>query len=133
MDVTNVTTPSGIKIGFTFFEPPEEHLWLVASSVTQDEVVVFNFTTVRRYSDTSFVIEAGEHPFVTHKTCIPWQYAKLKPVANILRGIAQHAIEPHESLPESLMHRIWDGASKARALLPKKVRQVLLKQGFLGK
>lgn len=67
--------------GDTFRRTAGSHVWVVVSDPRRDlkKVVIANMTTVRHNSDRSCVVQAGEHSFVKHETCM--MYAGAKTVA----------------------------------------------------
>lgn len=118
-----------IRPGFAFHYETDDHLFFVASDFAQPDVLILSFTTVRKFSDRSCVIQPGEHPFVKVETCVAYNFAELQPSGAILEGIARGTIVPYAPLTPELMNRIWDGASVTRHL-PLKCRDLLNRQGL---
>lgn len=108
-----------LRPGFAFHfadRPDDDHLWLIASSTKEPDVVILNMTTVRRFSDTSCLIEAGEHEFVKHQTCIAYDRAEVVSMNSIEARLLDGNIEPRAPLSKELMLRIWEGAARTQNL-----------------
>ena len=63
----------------------DSHLWVVISDPAVDpvRVLIVNFTTRRQDSDHACILQAGEHPFVHHETCVNYAGAKAVSAAQI--------------------------------------------------
>jgi hypothetical protein len=50
----------------------DSHLWIVISDPALDpqRVVLVNMTSHRADKDQACVLEMGDHPYVSHRTCI---------------------------------------------------------------
>ncbi len=111
--------------GFAFFPPPGspdgEHLWGVFSEPLDGEVLIANVTTLRRHSDRSGILQAGEHPRIRHESCM--RYADSKVVAveqlRLLRGLT--VVEPFS---EALVRRVVEGALRSEES-PSRVKALL--------
>src|ERR1700693_3528645 len=107
---------SEIKPGFAFHYENDDHLFFVVSDFQEPEAVIMNLTTVRSFSDTSCVIQPGEHPFVTAASCVAYNFAEIVPSAIISDGVGSGTIVPQAALSPELMARVWDGAAVTRHL-----------------
>lgn len=124
----------GLRVGFAFYDHASDdgHLRFVASDTKQEAVVVLNLTTIRTGSDTSCVIQAGEHPWVVHPTCVAWAYATVTTAGAITAGISNSDFTPHSTpLSAELMDRVWSGADMTRQL-PPRVKRILQAQGLIS-
>ena len=131
--MTNIPKPSEqpvLRLGFSFRYEHDDHLFFVASDQQQPQVVVLNLTTVRAFSDTSCVIQPGEHPFVVVPSWVAYNFAEIDSCATLIDGLARGAIVPHHPLSPQLMERVWDGAAVSRHL-PLKCRELLKQQGLI--
>ncbi len=55
----------------------DSHLWMVISDPAQsDECVIVSFTSWRADKDQACVVDVGEHPYVSKKTCVNFRDAK---------------------------------------------------------
>lgn len=132
MDGSAVTsTGVEISLGFTFFFPNDDHLWFVATSVNDPSLVAMNFTSVTRFSDTSFMIDDGDHPWVTHKTTIAWSKAIVTTLDRIQRGVFTGELEPHTPLSQPLILKVWTAADRMQFSMPEKCREIFIKQDLI--
>jgi hypothetical protein len=53
------------------------HLWVLlwGPSGPADTFLAVSFTTLEPYKDQTCIVEAGEHPFVQHPTCVMYSAA----------------------------------------------------------
>src|SRR5262245_31893923 len=70
-----------VEIGNTFVlvnEKIDSHLWIVISEPQQDaaNVVIVNLTTWVDWKDQSCILVVGDHPWITHDSCVSYQDAK---------------------------------------------------------
>jgi hypothetical protein len=56
----------------------DSHLWVVISDPAEnpEEIVLVNFTTYRADKDQACIVERGDHPFISRRTCIEYRGAK---------------------------------------------------------
>jgi hypothetical protein len=68
-----------MNAGDTFLTPGvDDHLWMVISEPSLDpSLVVVCFLSWQPHYDQSCIVEAGEHPFVTHSTCVNYPGATI--------------------------------------------------------
>lgn len=128
----NSSTES-LKPGFAFqFEDrvDDDHLWFIASDTKEADVVILSLTTVRRWSDLSCLIQAGEHDFVVHESCVAYQYAEIVSVATLKDKWENGDIRSRTPLSDELMLRVWDGAAITR-MLPLRCVQILEDQSLI--
>lgn len=97
--------------GFAFFTPERvhggRHLYGVFSHEFEGSVFIANVTTLRRHSDRSCLVEAGEHPKVSHPSCIYYAGSRIVPVAK-MRALGQ--LIPAPPFSEALIGRVVQGA-----------------------
>jgi hypothetical protein len=57
---------------FRFVGIADIHVWMIISDPARDpsKVLIVNFTTWESHIDKACIVEAGEHPFIVHKTLI---------------------------------------------------------------
>lgn len=93
----------------------DSHLWVVISDPAADEenVLIVNFTTSRADSDKACILQAGEHPFVQHETCVNYGGAKVVSKADIELLIEKGLMATHASVSAALLKRIRDGAANS--------------------
>lgn len=118
---------------FLFKNPDlDDHLWVIISRPCADyeRIAIVNLTSWRKGVDTSCIIEAGEHPWVKHRTCVRYRDAKV--VSHRLLdawGGAGHAESQEPFAPELLRH-IRAGAAES-VFTPYEVIDILDEQGLL--
>lgn len=122
-----------IHPGFCFHfndRPDDDHLYVVISRTSAPEVVVVNLTTWNPLADQSCLLEAGDHPFVRHKSCIAFDYADVVPTDLLEKKLQNGDITPREPASRELMLKILDGAEKTRRM---KIRcsDILRDQGLI--
>lgn len=107
-----------MKAGDTFHIPLpgtslDSHLWVVISDPAQDaaNILIVNFTTLRQDSDTACVLQAGEHPFVKHATCVNYAGAKVVSEANLTALLQAGYLRHHASVSATLLQRLREGAA----------------------
>jgi hypothetical protein len=110
----------------------DQHLYIVISSVEQNpqEVLFVNISSHSMHKDQSCIIDPGEHPFVTKKSCIMYEYARAMPLAALQQMEADGVIRLHQNASAPLLMKILDGAIKTKQLRLK-YRQLLEQQGLI--
>ena len=108
-----------LQCGDTFLLPKSskdtEHLWIVVSEIdaTTQKAVCVNVTTLRSHSDTTCVLNVGDHPFVNRPSVIFYQDAREVDLALVERaltlGIKNFVCTPHEPCSAVLLKRIRKG------------------------
>jgi hypothetical protein len=70
-----------VKAGdvFRFVGIADVHVWMIISDPARDlqKILIVNFTTWEPHLDQACVVEAGEHPFVVHKTVVNFARARI--------------------------------------------------------
>jgi hypothetical protein len=77
-----------LKCGDTFLLPKSsndtEHLWIVITEPDANgESVCVNITTRRSYSETTVVLQPGNHPFIAHESVIFYADARIIKLKNV--------------------------------------------------
>ena len=93
------------------------HVWVIVSDpiAHPDEVVIANFTSYDCDSEDVCIIDKGEHPWVRHRTCVAYEYARSVTVEQLRRCDAKK-IEMMEPLSAVLLRRVRLGASRSRTI-----------------
>lgn len=128
-------TPSqgSFELGTTFLlNVSQAHLRAVISDPQDDpeNVVIVSLTTWREGKDASCKIERGEHPFVTHSTCVDYRHAMSVTVTQLLDGKDKGDFSLREKLSKAVLQRILGGAASTTQL-PNACRIVLQSQGLI--
>lgn len=90
------------------------HLWVVSSLPTPDlSVVVFNFTTWRPGVDENCIAEAGDHPFIKHKSVVLYEQGRLFSPDHLAKTLALPECSERAPVSPALLARIQAGALKS--------------------
>jgi hypothetical protein len=121
-----------MNAGDTFLTPTiDDHLWMVLSDPLLDpSLVVVCFLSWQPHYDQSCVVEAGEHPFVIHATCVNYPGATLVANSTLETLKIQGRLRIREPLSDVLLNRIRSAAESAD--IPTECYAVLRAQGFVG-
>jgi hypothetical protein len=104
-----------LRLGDTVILPKpgheKEHLWalVTAPNVQSGEAIMVNLTTQRPHSDTTTVLQAGEHPFVDRPTVAFYADARTVKVAHMEAGLRQGIVRQHAGLAKAILVRIQNG------------------------
>jgi hypothetical protein len=116
-----------LKPGDTFIAPLTsraiEHLWIVLTNAdAENKAVAVNITTRHSLSETTVVLEDGDHPFVKHPSVINYSDAQLidlKAVETAIEKQPRHFVcKAHEPCSPELLKKIQDGMRRTKS--PKK-------------
>jgi hypothetical protein len=122
-----------MKSGDTFLLPGlDDHLWMVISdpAADPDRVVVVCFLTWQLKYDQACIVEQGEHPFVTHSTCVNYPAARVETDAALERLKQRAVLKPKVPLSNQLLTRIRRSAENSD--IPTEPFEILRSQGFVG-
>jgi len=104
------------KCGDTFLyrrEGLDEHLQIVLSdpSLNRDKVIIANFSELKPYKEQNCIVEIGEHPYITKRSCVPYRFASIMPLALLEDRESRGFIERQQPLSKELLNRVLFGAS----------------------
>lgn len=105
--------------------PSGHHLFILVlgPSVFPDygantQVIHVGITTV--YDGTPYddacVLEAGEHPFIQHRSYVAYRHARLDTAAHVATMVESGAWIPREALSPALLEKILAGARNSRQM-----------------
>lgn len=106
------------------------HLWFLISDAAAETVVIVNVSSIKGAHDSACVVQAGEHPFVTHPSFVYYadaicaQRVKLEALLLSLRPQ-----DRHESASPVLLRRMQEGVMKGDC--EPRCRRILLDQGLV--
>jgi hypothetical protein len=106
-----------LRCGDTFLVPKSsdqtEHLWIIVSPSEDGKAVCVSVTTRRAYSETTVVLQRGDHPFVSHESVIYYQDARILDLNLVERalnaGIRDFVCTLREPCDADLLRRIQAG------------------------
>lgn len=102
-------------LGDTFMLPKpgveKEHLWalVTAPDPVTGEAIMVNLTTQHPHSDTTTILQPGEHPFVDRPTVVFYADARIVKESLLDAGLAQGVGRAHVSLSKTVLVRIQAG------------------------
>ncbi|MFP4381618.1 MAG: hypothetical protein ACLFUS_14045 [Candidatus Sumerlaeia bacterium] len=122
-----------VNIGDTFLiDALGSHLFIIISDPQQDpeNIVLANFTSWESRKDQSCIVEATEHPFLSHKSCIYYRERRTLSIKQFEASVKIGAIIPKEAVSPELLNRIHKGASVS-PFLPLNSKKILEDQGLI--
>jgi hypothetical protein len=110
----------------------DTHLWVVISDPARDaeRVVMVSMTTYEAYKEDVCLLDVGDHPRITHRTCIAYNQARMTTLARLtaLRDGGQLSVQA--PISAEILERIRAGVSRSRQIKYKYV-EILLDQGVI--
>jgi hypothetical protein len=105
-----------VQAGDTFLlvnQNLDDHLWVVLSEPPKDasRVLIVSLTTAAQHKESVCLIHAGEHPWVTHETCVAYNYAKLVTLANLHGWKDAGHLKLQDPVSAALLKRIRERAA----------------------
>jgi hypothetical protein len=122
-----------VNAGDTFLlSHPYNHLYVVCSDPALDaeKVVLVNFTTFDPEEESCCIINIGEHPFITRKSCVRYKDARIASVIALKKLQKTGTIRLREPVSGNLLARIRDGASESD-FFPEGCRRILEAQSII--
>jgi len=116
-----------LTIGDTVMLPKpgyeKEHLWalITAPDPESGDAIMVNLTTQRPHSDTTTIIQPGEHPFVDRPTVAFYADTRIVDVKLLEEGLRHGPVRQHAALSPKLLQRIQDGLFVSR-FTPEKIQ-----------
>jgi hypothetical protein len=124
--------PVPVIAGDTFLGPPPyNHLYVVCSDPALDpaRVLLVSVTTWKPKEENCCIIQANEHPFVKHKSCVRYKDVGNASVASIQHLENLSGLKRRAPVSSELLARIRDGACESE-YLPVEWRRVLESQSI---
>jgi hypothetical protein len=110
----------------------DSHLWVVISDpdAYPDAVLVVNLTTYTFDHEGVCLISAGEHPWVRHKTCVAYEFARTLTRAQLQSLSSDNQLQKQASVSPELLQRIIHGASLSHRIKVELI-EIMGDQGLL--
>jgi hypothetical protein len=91
----------------------EDHLWVILSDPTKDaqRVLLISLTTAAPHKESVCLIQAGEHPWVRHETCVAYDKAKVVSLDQLYALKNKGLIQLQAPVSAILLKRIRDSAA----------------------
>lgn len=102
-----------LNCGDTFLTGDDEdddyHLWIIVTQPSEGEVITVSVTTQRKKSENLVVLQAGDHPFITHPSVIAYGYSKIRAVDDIENAIRNGSAKQREPVSEAILQKVRNG------------------------
>jgi hypothetical protein len=94
----------------------DSHLWIVISDPAEDpeEIVLVSFTKHRPDKDQACILEVGDHPFISQRTCVEYRRAKTASAKELQTLLDSGRISSHKPASPELLARIRAGVANSR-------------------
>ena len=124
-----------MNAGDTFYirdRSVDTRLWVVISDPLKgpDRVILVSVTTFETYKEAVCLIMPGDHPQITHESCVAYQEARMTTLENLVALRAGNQLSIQTPVSADLLARIRDGVSRSRRIRHKYV-EILLEQGVI--
>jgi hypothetical protein len=122
-----------VNQGTTFLRTDsDKHLWIVLSDPTRaaDQVLLVNMTTLDERKEQICVLNVGDHPWITHATCINYGDAVLTTLDKLLSAKDAGALKLQDPLAAHVLQRIL-AAVPASERIALEYAELLQQQGFV--
>ena len=109
----------------------DSHLWIVISDpdADPDKVVIVNMTSWREDKDQACILNIGDHPYVSRRTCINYGGAKVVTRDGLDALMASGKVKADAKCSDALLLRIRNGVADSRMSLG--IVEVLVNQGVI--
>jgi hypothetical protein len=110
-----------MEAGDTFYLPDKSadgHLWIVISEPGKNpnRVLLVSMTSYDVSKEDACLIGAGEHPKVTHKTCISYKPARQTSLEKLDRLRDSGYLKMQEPVSPELLQRVRRGVSLSKRI-----------------
>jgi len=121
-----------VNAGDAFFiqnRSVDTRLWVIISDTEKDpgRVVMVSITTHEGYKESVCLLEPGDHPRITHKSCVFYKETRMTNLEtlHLLRDRGTLNVQPPVSA--EILARIRDGVSRSTTIKPQFI-DILLEQ-----
>jgi hypothetical protein len=110
----------------------DDHLWVIVSDPKKDadKVLIVSLTTAAPHKESVCLIQAGEHPWVTHETCVAYDTAKVVALASLFGWKDAGHLQMQDPLSPVLLRRVREHAGDS-VDLALEYAELLSDQGLL--
>jgi len=114
-------------LGDSFMLPKQgqdtEPLWVLItkSNPASGEAIMVNITTQRPHSDSTTILQRGDHPFIQKPSVVFYADARLVPVSLLDKAIQSGSYWSHAPLEANVLARIQAGITQS-PMTPKKIK-----------
>jgi hypothetical protein len=120
-----------LKCGDTFLAPKssaeKEHLWVIITDPdAEGKAVGVNITSLRSYSETTLVLDKGDHRFITHPSVVNYGLAQILDIRAVHTAIEKKpkyfVCKSHDPCSPELLKKVQDGMLRSKQA-PKDIKQ----------
>jgi hypothetical protein len=110
----------------------DSHLWAIVSDPALDgeRVLFVSMTSYDVTKEKVCLLDVGDHPFVKHKTCVAYDFAKVAPLEALVVLRDQGHLSMGHPVSAELLERIRQGISLSRRINVEHVT-LMIDQGLL--
>ena len=124
-----------MKAGDAFYirdRSVDTHLWVVISDPQRapGRVIMVSVTTFEDYKEDVCPINAGDHPRVTHRSCVAYHEARMTTLERLIALRDGNHLSIQDPISGELLARIREGVNRSRTIKYKYV-EILLEQGVI--
>lgn len=124
-----------MKAGDTFYirdRSVDTHLWLILSDPEMDpeRVLMVSMTTHEPYKEDACLLNKGDHPRISHETCVAYNEARLISLEKLKALSDGGYLSLQAPLAPEVLKRIREGVSRSTMIKYKHV-ELLLDQGVI--
>jgi hypothetical protein len=89
---------------------PHLHIVAILIPVAQ-EVLLVSVTSYADEKDSTCILDVGDHPFITHKSCISYRHAKVVPLGALEGYLNRGRLAVQPPVSQTVLERIIAGLS----------------------
>jgi hypothetical protein len=110
-----------------------EHLWVLITRTdpASREAIMVNVTTQRPHSDTTTVLNRGDHPFIQRPSVVVYADARTVDSRLLDQAVASGAFRAHLAFSGPILGRIQTGLQTS-PFTPKKIKESFAKAERAG-
>jgi hypothetical protein len=96
----------------------EDHLWIVINDPAAHggTALIVNISELRSGAETTCVLKAGEHPFITKDSYVRYMSARGPSATDIAQAIKAGKLKPHQTANPALLAKLRAGAQASTML-----------------
>lgn len=110
----------------------DSHLWIVVSepAIDPERVLFVSMTSYDITKEKVCLLDIGDHPFIKHRTCIAYDFARLAPLTTLVALRDRGLLTMNEPVSVELLDRIRQGISLSRRINVEHL-MLMIEQGIL--
>jgi hypothetical protein len=110
-----------MEAGTTFLpDAAGSHLWVILSDPRKDaaKVLIVSVTTLTAETEQTCIIERGEHPWVTRRSCVSYRHAMIVSLDELYAGKDSGKLKVQQPMAPEVLKRIRESAARSDFLKP---------------